>query len=58
MAFISQILILDLKKLNLIFKKNFEIFFKSLKLINFEISEDHNKVVDNKLSKKLFLKKY
>ena len=58
MAFISQILLLDLKKLDLISEAEFETFFKSLKLINFEISDDHNKVVDNKISKKLFIKKY
>ena len=58
MAVISQILLLDLKKLDLISEAEFETFFKSLKLINFEISDDHNKVVDNKISKKLFLKKY
>ena len=35
-----------------------KLFLNPLKLINFEISDDHNKVVDNKISKKLFIKKY
>ncbi len=58
MAFISQIILLDLKKIKLISESEFENFFKSLKLINSNIFHDHNKVIDKKLAKALFLKKY
>ena len=58
MAFISQIILLDLKKKNLISPVEFENFFNSLKLINYELSKDHHLVLKRKLSKKIFLKRY
>ena len=57
MAFISQIILLDLKKLKLIDISEFENFFNSLNLINYEISKDHEKVLNKKLKRK-FLEKY
>lgn len=58
MAFISQIILLDLKKNNLISSVEFENFFNSLRLINYQLSRDHLKVLQRKLSKKIFLKKF
>ncbi len=58
MAFISQIILQDLKKKNLISKSEFENFFNSLQLINSEISEDYKKLLKNKNFKKKFIKKY
>ncbi len=58
MAFISQRILLDLKKNKYISDREYNSFYSSLPLINFEITRDYNKLLKKKIKKSNFINKY